>query len=218
MFLALVLAVAGVLLLTDVRLSGEPLGFVFAFTNCVLFTAYVVLGHRMARGARTHGDGTRTHGDGTGDAAAPAVDRLATAMIAAAVAVTPLGLGPAAKAFTHPMWLLAGAGVGICSSVIPYLTDQLAMARLPRATFAMTLSLLPAVATVIGAVVLAQVPTPQDLAGIALVTTGVAVHQDQQPHQERRAGADTKTRADAGTRTRAATEGSTPDDAARTWA
>ncbi|WP_225848286.1 DMT family transporter [Streptomyces sp. HPF1205] len=223
--LALGLAVAGVLLLTDVRLSGEPLGFVFAFANCLLFTTYVVLGHRIARGAGAHvggtriqGDGTRTHGDGTGGAAPPAVDRLATAMIAAAVAVTPLGLGPAAKAFTHPMWLLAGAGVGICSSVIPYVTDQLAMARLPRATFAMMLSLLPAMATVIGAVVLAQVPTPQDLAGIALVTAGVAVHQDQQPHQGRRAGTDTKTRADAETRTRAATEGNTPDDVTRTRA
>jgi inner membrane transporter RhtA len=73
--------------------------------------------------------------------------------------------------------LLAGAGVGICSSVIPYVTDQLAMARLPRATFALMLALLPAFATIIGAIVLAQIPTVQDLAGIALVVAGVAVHQ-----------------------------------------
>jgi len=79
--------------------------------------------------------------------------------------------------FLGTVLLLAGAGVGICSSVIPYVTDQLAMARLPRATFALMLALLPAFATIIGAIVLAQIPTVQDLAGIALVVAGVAVHQ-----------------------------------------
>ena len=49
---------------------------------------------------------------------------------------------------------LAGIGVGISSSVIPYVSDQLAMARLPRATYALMVSLLPATATVIGVVVL----------------------------------------------------------------
>jgi inner membrane transporter RhtA len=67
--------------------------------------------------------------------------------------------------------------VGVCSSVIPYVTDQLAMARLPRATFALMLALLPAFAAVIGALVLGQVPTARELAGIALVMTGVAIHQ-----------------------------------------
>jgi inner membrane transporter RhtA len=67
--------------------------------------------------------------------------------------------------------------VGVCSSVIPYVTDQLAMARLPRATFALMLALLPVFATVIGAVVLGQIPSPAELAGIALVVAGVAVHR-----------------------------------------
>jgi inner membrane transporter RhtA len=79
--------------------------------------------------------------------------------------------------FVHPAWLLWGIAVGLCSSVIPYVTDQLAMARLPRATFALMLAILPATATVIGLVVLGQVPTPQDLLGIALVIGGVALHQ-----------------------------------------
>jgi inner membrane transporter RhtA len=51
------------------------------------------------------------------------------------------------------------------------------MARLPRATFALMLALLPMFAVVIGAIVLRQIPTPQDLAGITLVIAGVAVHQ-----------------------------------------
>ena len=48
--------------------------------------------------------------------------------------------------------------------------------RMPRATFALMLALLPMFATVIGAIVLHQVPTVQDLAGISLVIVGVALH------------------------------------------
>ncbi|HEY3631031.1 MAG TPA: EamA family transporter [Jatrophihabitantaceae bacterium] len=159
---ALVLAIAGVFVLTDVRLGGQPLGFAFAFANCGGFMVYVILGHRIA------------NDDGK-------IDRLGASMLIAAVAATPFGIGAAAPAFIHPVWLLWGIGVGLCSSVIPYLTDQLAMARLPRATFALMLALLPATATVIGLVVLSQVPTPRDLGGIALVVAGVALHRDAPP-------------------------------------
>lgn len=158
---ALALAVAGVLVLADIRLVGEPAGFLLAFANCALFALYVVLGHRIA-------------------ATADRASHLATAMLIAALIATPFGLGHALVAFDHPMWLLAGVGVGLCSSVIPYLIDQLAMARVSRATFAVLLCLLPASATVIGLVVLKQSPTLQDLFGIALVITGVALHVDKE--------------------------------------
>jgi inner membrane transporter RhtA len=90
----------------------------------------------------------------------------------------------------HPFLLLAGIGVGICSSVIPYVSDQLAMARLPRATFALLLSLLPASATVIGIVVLHQFPTLIEIAGILLVAGGVALHRESgtQPKIVRKIG------------------------------
>ena len=57
--------------------------------------------------------------------------------------------------------------------------DQLAMARLPRATYALLVSLLPATATAIGVVVLGQVPSRAELAGVALVVAGVAVHRER---------------------------------------
>src|SRR5690606_8459342 len=137
--LALVAVVGGVGLLTDVRLADSPWGFVFAFANCVLFAVYVVLGHRLA---------------GAGGAAG--VDRLAAAMLVAGVAVTPVGLAPALPALTDVRLLLAGVAVGVTSSVVPYVLDQLAMARLRRETFALMLALLPATAAAIGAVVLGQ--------------------------------------------------------------
>lgn len=90
--------------------------------------------------------------------------------------LVPIGLVEAAKAFGVIELVLAGIAVGICSSVIPYVSDQLAMSRLPRATFALYLAILPATATVIAAIMLAQIPTRQDLAGIALVMAGVALH------------------------------------------
>jgi inner membrane transporter RhtA len=161
---ALALTTAGVATITAIRIGGHPLGFVFAFGNCVLFMAYIVLGHRIAN----RPGGTRMTG----------INLLGAAMLIAAVAATPIGLGPALPAFTHPGWLLAGVGVGVCSSVIPYVTDQLAMARLPRATFALMLALLPVFATIIGAIVLRQLPTLQDIGGIALVTAGVALHNE----------------------------------------
>jgi inner membrane transporter RhtA len=158
---ALALAVGGVGLLADVRLAGEPLGFALAAANCALFVLYVVLGHRIAQAGGAGG-----------------IDRLGAAMLVAMVAVTPVGLGGAAPALTDPVLLGAGVGVGICSSVIPYVCDQLAMARLPRATFALLLSLLPAAAVIIGVVVLGQVPTPVEVAGVALVAVAVGVHRD----------------------------------------
>lgn len=158
---ALLLAVPGVYLLTDVQLAGEPLGVAFAFANAVLFALYIVLAHRVARHDALSG-----------------IDGLAAAMLIAAVAVTPIGGWEAAPAFADPILIAAGIGVGICSSVIPYVSDQLAMAELPRATYALMVSLLPATATVIGIVVLAQIPTAAEVAGVALVIAGVAVHRE----------------------------------------
>ncbi|MFI5271896.1 MAG: EamA family transporter [Ktedonobacterales bacterium] len=168
--LALGLAVGGVWLLTDVRLAGQPLGFAFAFANCTLFVLYVTLGHRIAE-----------------DGGSAGIDRLGVAMFVALLTITPLGLAGAAVAFSHPLLLLAGIGVGVCSSVVPYVTDQLAMARLPRATFALLLALLPACATIIGALVLRQVPTPGEALGITLIVAGVAVHRGP-PARTRRDG------------------------------
>jgi inner membrane transporter RhtA len=160
---ALVLAFAGVVLLTDVRLTAEPFGMAMAFANCALFVLYVVLGKRIAS-------------SGAG------IDRLGLSMLVAAVAVTPLGLADAVPAFGTPRLLGAGLAVGVCSSVLPYVLDQLALARLSRAGFALMLSLLPATATIIGLLVLRQVPEPAELAGIALVIAGVAIHHDREEH------------------------------------
>lgn len=166
---ALALTTIGVAAITTLRITGEPWGFVFAFINCALFMLYVVLGHQIANAGPP--------ASGAGDHAIGGIDRLSAAMLVAALVVTPIGLGGALTTLRQPQLIFAGAAVGLCSSVVPYVTDQLAMARLPRASFALMLALLPMFATVIGAVMLRQLPTVQDLFGIALVVAGVALHR-----------------------------------------
>src|SRR5918996_906269 len=159
--LALVSAVGGVYLLTDVRIEGEPLGVAFAFANAALFALYIVLAHRVAQSGRTSG-----------------IDGLGAAMLVAMLAITPIGGWSAAPALLDPVALAAGIGVGISSSVIPYVCDQLAMARLSRAAYSLMVSLLPATATVIGVVVLAQIPSSTEILGVGLVVAAVAVHRE----------------------------------------
>lgn len=154
---ALTSVVAGVAVLAHVKIAADPLGCALAFANCLLFTLYVVLGHRMAG----------PHG----------IDMLTCAIVVAALIALPIGLNDALPAFGSVQLLAAAVGVGLTSTVIPYVTDQLAMARLLRATFALLLSILPVTAAVVGFVVLHQVPTPAELAGIALVASGVAIHR-----------------------------------------
>jgi len=158
--MALVLVAVGVFVLIDVSWSGDPWGLFWSALNAALFVGYIVLGHRVAQAG-----------------AAGGIERLGAAMAIAGLILVPIGLVQALQAFGMPLLVLAGIGIGLCSSVIPYVCDQLAMSRLPRASFALLLALLPATATIVAAIVLGQIPTLWDLVGIALVMAGVAVHR-----------------------------------------
>ena len=155
-------AIAGVYLLTHVQFAGQPVGVAFAFANAALFTVYIVLAHRLSRRPETGG-----------------IDGLAAAMLFALLFVSPIGSVDAARAFADPVALAAGIGVGVTSSVVPYVFDQLAMARLARETYALFVALLPATAAVIGVIVLSQLPSRLDVAGIALVMLGVALQRPE---------------------------------------
>lgn len=169
-WVAFALTILGVALLIDVpgllgiggdrEWSSDPLGLLWAVLNGGLFVLYILLGHKIAQGGASGG-----------------VERLGAAMAAAFLFVIPIGLMQAVAAFGAPLLVLAGIGVGVCSSVIPYVCDQIAMSRLPRSSFALLLALLPATATVIGVVVLRQVPSALDIVGVLLVMGGVAIHK-----------------------------------------
>lgn len=159
-YMALGIAVAGVTMLIEVQWSNNLLGLSFAAVNALLFLAYIVLSHRVAQQGVDEG-----------------VAELGAAMTAAFVFIMPIGVQDAIPALTSPVLILAGVGVGICSSVVPYLCDQLAMAQLTRSTYALSLALLPAIATLIAIVVLRQIPTLMDICGVVLVMLGVTLQQ-----------------------------------------
>ena len=92
-----------------------------AFANALLFAAYIVLGHRVAQ---TSGFGG-IDGLGRGDARR---SRRCTAR--------GLGSGAPPRSIRRSC-SAAGIGVGIVSSVIPYVCDQSAMARLARSAYAL---------------------------------------------------------------------------------
>jgi inner membrane transporter RhtA len=153
---ALGLAVTGVLLMSAFATGSERTGIGFALLAGSLWGAYIVLGRRVAIG-----------GGG--------IDGLGIGMVFGAVAIIPFGAGGFGDVADSPWLLLAGASVGLFSNVIPYSLDQVVMTRLPRERFALLLALLPATATLMGLVLLGQVPAPREAVGIALIVAGIGV-------------------------------------------
>jgi inner membrane transporter RhtA len=153
---SLALATLGVVLLSEISLRGDPLGLVYILLAAVMWAGYILLGHRFA-------------GDGGGLAG------LGLAMAVGAVAVAPVAIPVSGPAFADPAVLLLIALVGLLSNVVPYGLDQVVLRHLRPSRFALLLALLPVTATVVGALVLEQVPAPAEAVGIALVVAGIAV-------------------------------------------
>lgn len=148
------LALAGVVLLSTHGGGGlgglDPLGVAFALAAGGMWAAYIVFSARTGRRF-------------------PQADGLALAMAVAAVLSLPLGVIEAGSALLHPGTLLLGLGVALLSSVLPYTLELLALRRLPAPTFAILMSLEPAIAATAGFLILNQALSALDAAAIALV-------------------------------------------------
>jgi inner membrane transporter RhtA len=152
---ALVLAVAGVALLSGTEIGHDRIGLLFIFIAATLWAGYIVLGSRIARRA-------------SGFAG------LSFGLLAGLIVTSPIGLLDARRVVTHG-WVLAGAlFVGLLSSALPYGIDQTVLRRISTRRFAVLQALLPVVATVMGFVALGQRPDVADLVGVALVVAAVA--------------------------------------------
>ena len=153
--LALLLVAAGVVAIADVRLEGSTLGVLFALGAATAWAGYIVLGKRVAVG-----------GNG--------IDSLAIGFAAATVALSPLAFGTGAV-WSSPRMLLLGIGVGVLSTVVPYVLDQVVLRRIGQSRFAVLLALLPVTAGVTGFLLLAQVPSLAEALGTLAVVAGVAL-------------------------------------------
>jgi inner membrane transporter RhtA len=145
------LAAAGVALLSRTGFDRlTPAGIGFATAAGAVWAGYIMASARV---------GQRF----------PRADGLALAMTAAAVLTLPFGAATAGTTLVNPGVLVLGAAVALLSSALPYTLELLALRRMPTTTFAVLMSLGPAVAALAGYVVLHQQLTPGEGLAIALV-------------------------------------------------
>ncbi|CAL9537961.1 Threonine_homoserine exporter RhtA [Streptomyces sp. enrichment culture] len=145
------LALAGVFLLGGGGFDDlDPLGVAFALGAGVMWAAYIVFSARTGRRF-------------------PQADGLALAMAVGALLFVPLGIAESGSKLLDPVTLGLGAGVAVLSSVLPYTLELLALRRLPASTFAVLMSLEPALAATAGFLILDQALTTAQALAIALV-------------------------------------------------
>ncbi|UUU23001.1 EamA family transporter [Streptomyces sp. DSM 40750] len=146
------LALCGVFLLGGGGGFGglDPLGVAFALSAGAMWALYIVFSARTGRRF-------------------PQADGLALAMAVAAVLFLPLGLVESGTRLLDPTTIALGAAVAVLSSVLPYTLELLALRRLPASTFAILMSLEPAIAATAGFLILDQTLSTTESLAIALV-------------------------------------------------
>lgn len=141
----------------------DPLGVGCAFLAGTAWAGYIMLSARTG-------------------ANFPKRDGLTLAMLVAALLALPAGVLDAGAALLETKVLALGAAVAVLSSVLPYTFELTALRRLPTSTFAVLMSLGPAIAALAGFVILGQALHPAQIAAIGLVvaaSAGVVLWKDR---------------------------------------
>jgi inner membrane transporter RhtA len=143
------------LLLSPIHGSLDGLGVAFALLAGIFWAAYIVLAARIGR-AFAGGQG------------------LAWGMVVSTVLLLPGGLAGGGGDLLRPGLLATGLAIAVLSSAIPYSLELEALRRLPKATFGVLMSLEPAVAALVGLVVLGQGLSTSEVVAIGLVVAASA--------------------------------------------
>ncbi|MEU5363300.1 EamA family transporter [Streptomyces sp. NPDC005925] len=176
------LALGGVVLLGGGGFSGlDPAGVAFALAAGAMWTAYIIFSARTGRRF-------------------PQADGLALAMTVAAVLSLPLGIAESGAKLTDPTTIGLGAAVALLSSVTPYTLELLALRRMTASTFAILMSLEPALAATAGFLVLSQSLKPTEILAIGLVVGASMGAVRTQVGRRKAAAEDDPVAARAGTR------------------
>ncbi|MFJ1749855.1 EamA family transporter [Streptomyces sp. NPDC088116] len=145
------LALGGVVLLSGGGFDRlDPVGAAFALAAGAMWATYIVFSARTGRRF-------------------PQADGLALAMAVGALLVLPLGIVESGSKLLVPSTLGLALVVALMSSVLPYTLELLALRRLPSSTFAVLMSLEPAIAATAGFLLLNQALSATDALAIALV-------------------------------------------------
>ena len=153
---AVLLAVAGVVVLAGVETDGTLRGVGFALLAGAFWAGYIVLGHRVARGAAW-------------------VDGLGVGMLVGALVISPFGIPHVPTAVMRPALLGLGFVVALLSNVIPYGLDQWVMRRIDQHRFALLQALAPVTAAAVGFLALSQEPSPREMVGIGFVIVAIVL-------------------------------------------
>jgi inner membrane transporter RhtA len=149
---------AGVALLTLGDGAGEPLdaaGVAFALVAAVCWAGYILLTKRV--GARW-----------------PGLEGLSVSLVVAALVTLPVGVAAAGTELLAPDILLAGVGLALLIPLLPYVFELVSLRRLPTALFGVIMSLEPAIAALLGFLVLDQALAATGIVAIALVSVASA--------------------------------------------
>jgi inner membrane transporter RhtA len=155
---ALARAAVGVVVLGGVEIGDNAVGLLWILAASAMWALYIVVGSRVAQIGR-------------------GVAGLGIGLAIGAVVLTPIGAPGSAHVFTTPRLLILCVLVGVFSNAIGYGIDQHVLRRIPVRRFSVLLALLPVTAVTFGWIALDQTPSALDLAGIALVLTGVALQE-----------------------------------------
>jgi inner membrane transporter RhtA len=153
-----VLAGAGVALLTLGDGAGEPLeagGVAFAALAAICWAGYILLTKRV--GARWAG-----------------LEGLSVSLFVAAAVTLPVGFADAGSELLAPDVLLAGLGLAVLLPLLPYAFELVALRRLPTALFGVIMSLEPAIAALLGFLILDQGLAVSGVVAIAMVSIASA--------------------------------------------
>ncbi|MEK7293180.1 MAG: EamA family transporter [Actinomycetota bacterium] len=156
--LALLLATIGVVVLSGLEISNQPLGLLYIFLASAMWATYIVIGAKVARLDR-------------------GVSGLGVGLLIGALVIAPFGVRGSMTILTTPWLLGACLLVGLFSNAIGYGIEQSILRRIPVRRFSVLLALLPVTALMFGFLFLHQRPSIIDLGGIVLVLTGVIVQQ-----------------------------------------
>ncbi|WP_368388662.1 DMT family transporter [Schaalia turicensis] len=156
--IAALLAFAGVVSISglglDLDVPGVKAGIVWILLAATAWAGYIMVGQKLA-------------------SKRSAVSNLAASLgwgaLFSSVVLAPGGVG----GFTSVHVFGALVVVGVLSTVIPFSLEALAMSRVSAATFALFTAMLPATSTIVGAVMLRQLPTLGELGGLVLISVAV---------------------------------------------
>lgn len=152
-FVWLALAVAGLALILPIGhgsgLQLSPTGVACAVGAAVCWALYIVLGRRLGH--------------------IPSGQAVSLGLLCAALVVVPFGVAEAGAKLLSPSILLFGLMVAAISSALPYTLEMMALRRLPPATFGIALATEPAIAALMGMLLLSENLTLVQWAAIACI-------------------------------------------------